>query len=595
MGIEELINRGRKGDEKALNHLYNTYSHKMKRICAKIVGNHMIAEELAHDAFILAIAKLDQLQNPRRFSSWLSTITSNVALRYLEQNNGPHIIPLSELSDDDINLSAEEDTPGKVLPPFEVLMAAIDNLPKGYGKVFKMSVIQEMTHAEIAEILGIAAHSSSSQLARAKKMLRKSLSSYWSFILALLLGSSITYFIFRHLQKEPSAQPIASSNENDTKNELTTDSIKNKVDTINVATNISSTPYETRGATAIQNSITTDSTTNHYTQDFQSTNISTELAVSSVTSIPKDSVENASKVEQSTDTIIIDSLSTPKAMPQPTFEINRETYIAQQEELDIPIKKESHSSKWNLNLAYSGALGDAKDNAPSNWWTDKNHSNTHPDGINMKYNFNYWSDFILYADNALIPNNEKEAIKKVANRNIIQGKNKIVHSSHHHFPISATLSLQYRLNDRLGIESGLSYTLLASQFVSGTEQDGIVEKQKIHYLGIPLKFSFNWLNTKHWNIYSSAGIAFEIPVNTSFSTNYQLRTISLFNESQSLEAPLQWSTSISVGAQYNITPSIGFFVEPNATYFIPCNSEIETYRTQYPFSATIPIGLRIRW
>ena len=138
MGIEELINRGRKGDEKALNHLYNTYSHKMKRICAKIVGNHMIAEELAHDAFILAIAKLDQLQNPRRFSSWLSTITSNVALRYLEQNNGPHIIPLSELSDDDINLSAEEDTPGKVLPPFEVLMAAIDNLPKGYGKVFKM-------------------------------------------------------------------------------------------------------------------------------------------------------------------------------------------------------------------------------------------------------------------------------------------------------------------------------------------------------------------------------------------------------------------------------------------------------------------------
>ena len=183
----------------------------------------------------------------------------------------------------------------------------------------------------------------------------------------------------------------------------------------------------------------------------------------------------------------------------------------------------------------------------------------------------------------------------MANRNILQGKNKIGHPSHHHLPFSISMALQHRLNDRWGIESGLSYTHLSSQFVAGESQAGYVENQKIHYLGIPLKISYNWLNTKHWNIYSSTGATFELPVRASISTDYQSRSISLFHNSKSFDAPIQWSTSISVGAQYNITPSLGIFAEPGATYFIPQGSEIETYRTQHPFSVTIPIGLRFRW
>ena len=215
--------------------------------------------------------------------------------------------------------------------------------------------------------------------------------------------------------------------------------------------------------------------------------------------------------------------------------------------------------------------------------------------MGIKYDLNYWSDFLLYADYALIPNKEKEAIKKVANRNIMQGKNKIEHTSHHYFPISVAISLQHQFNNSIGLESGLSYTLLASQFVSGTGQDGIVENQKIHYLGIPLKLSYNWLNIKNWDIYSSAGISFEIPINTSFSTDYQLRTISLLNESDSFNAPCQWSVSIGAGVQYNINSHWGIFIEPNAQYFIPNGSDIETYRTEHPFSISLPIGVRCRW
>ena len=59
MDIEELIERGRKGDEAALGSLYRAYHRQMTGICQHIVGNRQIAEELAHDAFLLAFAKLD--------------------------------------------------------------------------------------------------------------------------------------------------------------------------------------------------------------------------------------------------------------------------------------------------------------------------------------------------------------------------------------------------------------------------------------------------------------------------------------------------------------------------------------------------------
>lgn len=602
MGIEELINRGRKGDEKALYHLYNTYSHKMVRICVKIVGNRMIAEELAHDAFILAFAKLDQLQNPKRFGNWLATITSNVALRYLEQNNAHQTISLTDISDEEIDkqIGSDEENTDKALPPFEILMAAIDNLPKGYGNVFKMSVIQEMTHAEIANILGIAAHSSSSQLARAKKLLRKSLSSYWSIILAMLLGSFAAYMFFRQQHKESHFHPTASTHDVEPKNEAITNSTTNMVDSI--VTPISPIPAiplstNTQIAATPRHNTIVDSGSNNYNHSKTEIIVQSQHAISIAdsTHIGIDTLQLIAKSDSATNNIGSDTSAMPNVLPQHIEPINQGSYTAQQQEFDLPLNNKPQTSKWTLNLAYSGAIGEAKNNNPSTWWTDKNVSNIYPDGIEMKYNFTYWSDLLLYADNAQIPLKEKEAIKKVANRNILQGKNKIGHTSHHHLPFSISMALQHRLNDRWGIESGLSYTHLSSQFVAGESQAGYVENQKIHYLGIPLKISYNWLNTKHWNIYSSTGATFELPVRASISTDYQSRSISLFHNSKSFDAPIQWSTSISVGAQYNITPSLGIFAEPGATYFIPQGSEIETYRTQHPFSVTIPIGLRFRW
>jgi RNA polymerase sigma-70 factor (ECF subfamily) len=47
--------------------------------------------------------------------------------------------------------------------------------------------------------------------------------------------------------------------------------------------------------------------------------------------------------------------------------------------------------------------------------------------------------------------------------------------------------------------------------------------------------------------------------------------------------------------QYHLTRNIGFFIEPSLQYFIPTKSNIETYRTEHPFTFTLPLGIRFTW
>ena len=600
--IEELVNRGLNGDQQALSLLYNAYSHKMEKVCVKVVGDHMIAQELVHDAFILAFSKLNQLQNPRRFEQWLTSITSNVAFRYVNRNNAPQSISIAELSDEELYRKSELSS-GNVsdnLPPFEVIMAAIDSLPEGYSKVFKMSVIQGMSHAEIADILGIAAHSSSSQLARAKKMLRKSLSTYWALLLALLL-IPITYLFLRNdNEKQPT---LATNKEEQDAN--------------------SSTKKSTKPTTPVDTSKSIDHTPIPSTPHYQPKQIYTKeyLANNAITAN-----DSATMAGDENNTIIdsIDSINatTNDSIPTQTQPTNinpsRDLFFADNDDDDfefIPIKAKSNNSKWNLHFAYSGNYGENNNlYSPSQLpVTPPPHAGWPPidgDGDNSEMT-NNWYDFLYnlymwreeyewepgfyetYGPNWTI--DELNSLIKIAEANIEAGNEEITRESHHDLPFTFSLALQHRLTKRWSIESGLSYTLLSSQFTTGEPFAGIIDSQEIHYLGIPVKASYNWLDSRQWSLYTSLGFTMDIPVSSSVSSDFVLNGSVLLHQKESLNVPLQWSTGIGIGFQYNITPYFGIFAEPSFQYYIPDGSNIKTYRTEHPYNFTLPIGFRFSW
>lgn len=160
--ITTLVEKAKQGDADAFSTLYQMYYPKLKGICINILReDKAVVDDLVQDAFILAFVSLKDLKNTHRFSQWLTSITTNLVLKYQEKGKRYDFISLSDI-EDEFSSVLEDGNTSKQSISYEEIMAAIDSLPEGYKKIFNMSVLDGLSHQEISELLDIAPHSSSS-------------------------------------------------------------------------------------------------------------------------------------------------------------------------------------------------------------------------------------------------------------------------------------------------------------------------------------------------------------------------------------------------------------------------------------------------
>ncbi len=555
MDMERVIGAALAGDQQAIAKLYNAYSHKVLGICYNVVGNRAVAEELSHDAFVLAFSKLDHLRNPERFDAWLSSIAANVALRYKQRHHTLVTVPVDDMPDE----SRIEDEPSD-MPTMAEIMAAVNALPNGYGKVFKMAVMQDMSHKEIGEILGIAAHSSSSQLARAKKMLQHSLAKYWAIILLALL-TPLALLLLRQPKRIVEQPKTAETNE----------------------------PAVTEGNPQV--------TEPDKQQRKESRNMA--ITVPEKYKQPNVSITDTAQHEE-VPRQMVDTTTVPVENALPHLKLNGGIHFANVGQGTTIRPKRDDFKRWSADLAYTGQPSPESDRIiPQNFIVTDYTAPSVPGEPDPTLSIDNWTDYINYLNECSeifgeLP--EKELImRKIALSNEPLNNGQIVRKTHHSLPLTFSLSLRYQANKRIGLESGLQYTRLNSLFQTGEGANRIDEKQRIDYLGVPLKVSYRIWSGKHVGIYTSAGVTLEIPVQSTVTTDYILNNQPQLRDSHHLDVPLQWSTGIGIGIQYNITPTISIFAEPGMQYYIPDGSGFETYRTQHPFTITIPAGLRFTW
>lgn len=181
IGNRLLVEQCIQGNKDALQLFYVRFAPRMLALIKRYVGNCEEAEDILHDGFILAFTHLSELRNADHPEHWLATIMKNIALQFLKNQDVTTI--LSEVPD-------VEDTPEMDdILDFDTLESLIRKLPPGYQKVFRLAVLENKSHKEIASILGIAPNSSSSQLFHAKMMMRKLVAEYrkqaglYSFVL----------------------------------------------------------------------------------------------------------------------------------------------------------------------------------------------------------------------------------------------------------------------------------------------------------------------------------------------------------------------------------------------------------------------------
>ena len=168
----------------------------------------------------------------------------------------------------------------------------------------------------------------------------------------------------------------------------------------------------------------------------------------------------------------------------------------------------------------------------------------------------------------------------------------------HKLPVKFGVSFRYGFNERLGIESGLTYTLLNSTFTTaaGTANGNTTGKQTLHYIGIPLNVTYNIIGSKLFNVYASAGGAMEKAVGGYFETTGHVDGKRSETNRNSLKPKeLQWSLNASAGAQVNVLNQLGLYVEPGISYRIPSGSHVRSIYTDKKLDFNIGFGIRFNF
>ena len=558
MEITRLIERCRQGDADALGELYKAYAQRMRGVCRRYISDEQAVDDVLHDAFVIIFTSFDRLRDVRKAESWMMAITRNVASKYKDHLEALPTAPLEAAA----NVSVpNEDTTVRGIPLDEI-MRMIDRLPEGYAKVFRLSVFEGMSHKEIAAVLGIEPHSSSSQLTRAKKMLRKSLAQYWMlWLLPLLLP--VAFYLYKSNNSAGTGQPVVTKHDR-------RPAIKKPAN-----------PNEPSGSRMSTPQI-------------------------AIVPIHRQMIDSAFSVDtllhsiehEHTDTMHIDR-------PQPDIQHNTDIQIAEVPDTlpdinDItPIKKKSPLTAM---LAYAGVPSNGT-SVIDNFLTVVDYASGSQTRSTRIYN---WGEYMDYVNNYASKMDSVDAMnmRRIAISNAERPDAPLSERKYHERPRTFELSLSYPLSKRWSMTSGLSYTRMKSTFESDDGNMLTRRTQKLYYVGLPLKLRYTLLEKNRWQLYASGGIGLDIPVRGKETTQYLYigpyqtergDSLILPTTDARVKAPWQWSVNMGAGVQYQLLPHVNAYFEPRLQYYIPTGNPVETYRTEHPFDLSLPFGIRFTW
>jgi RNA polymerase sigma-70 factor (ECF subfamily) len=162
-----LVLRCQSGDEAALGELIARYSPGLRFYLRKMAGPAVAADDLLQETWFEVYRKINALQNPEAFASWIYRIARDKAYRQLRRRPEPGQFaedhPLDAVAAADEVFTAEE---------AQSVRAALDELPEEQREVLVLRFIEEMSYEQIAEVIARPVGTVRSRIHYAKAALR---------------------------------------------------------------------------------------------------------------------------------------------------------------------------------------------------------------------------------------------------------------------------------------------------------------------------------------------------------------------------------------------------------------------------------------
>jgi RNA polymerase sigma-70 factor (ECF subfamily) len=183
----KLLPAVRRGDERAVRKLVDTYSPRLYNLALRILRSPQDAEDAVQETFITALDKLDQFDGRAEFSTWIYRIAVNASLMALRKKRS------RRRKEESIEVPEFEDIRSRELMDWradparellktemrELMEAAIGKLPAKYRVVFVLRDLEGLSIEETSKTLGLSAANVKIRLMRARLFLREALAKYF--------------------------------------------------------------------------------------------------------------------------------------------------------------------------------------------------------------------------------------------------------------------------------------------------------------------------------------------------------------------------------------------------------------------------------
>ena len=479
--VRQIVERCQQGDREAFGQLYTAMSDRLRKVCRRYVTDEDTVNDLLHDSFILIFSKINTLKDLSKPEAWMQKVTKNLTLNYLQHQKLNPEVSLDDLSDP-LAVAA----PTAMPITYDEIMNLVDALPNSYQRVFRLSVLDGLSHQEIAALLNIEPHTSSAQLFRAKKLLRQSLT---VLLLSLLCISLPLGWLWMNKMSDIPENPDKPDN-----------------------TPLESTvkPHEPFVEPQEPSVMPQQASISPYRKHSRSVQSALSVLPVSTESEPVSLPDSVTLTEEKP--MIAEDYGTPE----------QSSPIPEQSSPTRSLSPTTQHNNWSILLAYSGLNNNQSFNLPYGEY-----------GMNDP---------------------EMDTI------------------THHRMPLTIALSVDKMLNRHLSIGTGLQYTQMYSETQVGNTYSWEQKKQRLRYLGIPLRLSWHPSTLKQ----------------DSYIDGMMIKS-----EELRLSPSLQWSIGAAAGLEYRLTPVIGIYAEPSLQYFFKTGDGIDSYRTKHPATFSVPLGIRI--
>ena len=155
----------------------------------------------------------------------------------------------------------------------------------------------------------------------------------------------------------------------------------------------------------------------------------------------------------------------------------------------------------------------------------------------------------------------------------------------HHAPVSVGLQVAFGIAPRLSLSTGLEYTRTSSDFYPYAPGSSYNVHQVLHYVGIPVGLNYEFWQSGGFHAYVMAGV--EADYNVKNDTEEEG-----VKKENAKRDRVQFSGKASLGAQYDITPKVGLYIEPGAKYYFDNGSHVENTFKDKKLNFNLQFGLR---